>query len=291
MKKYIRNITLVTWIMLLTAGCSTVNPAQTTESTAEETETECSESVSEVSFDEPVTEKVEAAADMTEECYVPTEGEGLSEVLEVLAAQSLRTYYGEWWSGCDEVQFLLLYPGDKGAWSVNDKFGYYFEVQNNHFIYGPTGYHSDVQEMREWYMNNENLWADISGRIECEVPDEEAFLQMRKQESFGGFCQQILGFMPELYELVGGTLEGKVSGEIYVLTNPREDPYEMESEVWYCFGDEDPVKAMLKFDRSGPFPLQTVTFDREAVFEEEAENALIIMRYEYNIDRKNPETQ
>ena len=63
MKKYIRNITLAALIMLLTVGCSSGNPTQTTESTAEGTK---AESIETSSTAEETTQPVETTGSSEE---------------------------------------------------------------------------------------------------------------------------------------------------------------------------------------------------------------------------------
>lgn len=237
---------------------------------------------------------VESSEQNTENLERLLEEERLSEGLKFLTSEiQLRLCESE----RRDVHILLAEPLGtyEGVWRVNNECYSYFEMAsrrdaNGEWDYSLTKssphYYTEFPDTWDYFANEVDLLAEITGWVKCEIPEAEILLQRRKGDLFEEYiCRQALGYIAELYEDHNGTVEGVLRGEVYVLTDPFDDPYSMEAEAWYCVKDRDPVKATLKFDRTS-YALLAVTIDKDAVYaESEVEKAIVTLSCDLTINK------
>ena len=88
----------------------------------------------------------------------------------------------------------------------------------------------------------------LSGTVEIEVPGEGQFRQYSGEaELVENICEQVMRFMGDL-KLQQTGMEGDIVGEAYIITAPEKEHYN-SVEVWCCLEGQEPVKAVVEFQR------------------------------------------
>ena len=123
----------------------------------------------------------------------------------------------------------------------------------------------------------------LSGTIEIEVTGEGQFRQYSAEaECVENICEQIMRFMAEL-KLQKTGVEGEMVGVAYIVTPPEKEHYSLV-EVWCCLDGQEPVKAMMEFQRGIQWDY-IATVDNDALYTDEiAENAIVIVQSDLYIE-------